>query len=196
MRGVFALNEKYEYRVIRSNRKSVAMQIKNGELIVRAPYLMSSIAIENFVYRNREWIDKQYSIIEEKLDKLRSIEKLSDEEIAKLRKSAANTIPERVKYYAELLGVSYNRISLRCQRTRWGSCSGRGNLNFNYLLMLAPVEVLDSVVVHELCHLKHMDHSDAFYGEILKIYPDYFKHDRWLDEHGAELLARVDREDC
>ena len=97
-------------------------------------------------------------------------------------------IPERVKYYAPQIGVRCGRITIRNQKTRWGSCSAKGNLNFNCLLMLTPPEVIDSVVVHELCHLKEMNHSKKFYDEILRVYPDYKKWDKWLKQNGSGIM--------
>ena len=117
--------------------------------------------------------------------------KLTEAEIDELKARAAKVIPERVAYFAGIVGVSYGRITIRCQKTRWGSCSSKGNLNFNCLLMLAPPEVLDSVVVHELCHLKEMNHSKAFYDEVLRAYPNYREDHQWLKEHGSELMSRV-----
>ena len=84
-----------------------------------------------------------------------------------LADQAVKTIPEKVRYYAPLVGVTYGRITIRNQRTRWGSCSSKGNLNFNCLLMLAPPEVLDSVVVHELCHRKEMNHSKMKWNQLM-----------------------------
>ena len=73
----------------------------------------------------------------------------------------------------------------------WGSCTAKGNLNFNCLLMLTPPEVLDSIVVHELCHRKHMNHSAEFYAEVLRVYPDYRKWEKWLKENGKRLIAQM-----
>lgn len=83
---------------------------------------------------------------------------------------------------------------MRCQTTKWGSCTEGGNLSFNAALMLAPREALDSVVVHELCHLKEMNHSPRFYEEVLRVYPDYRRWHAWLSENGSLLLARIPRE--
>ena len=83
------------------------------------------------------------------------------------------------------------RVTIRNQKSKWGSCSSKGNLNFNCLLMLTPPEVLDSVVVHELCHLKEMNHSPRFYAEVRRVFPDYDKWDRWLKEHGAAIMRRM-----
>ena len=116
---------------------------------------------------------------------------LSRDEINELADMAMTVIPERVRYYAPLIGVTYGRITIRNQRSRWGSCSSKGNLNFNCLLMLAPPEVLDAVIVHELCHRKHMDHSDAFYAEVQRVMPSYKKWDTWLRIHGPALMRRM-----
>ena len=114
--------------------------------------------------------------------------RFTEEERKALVKKARPVFLERVTYYAPLMKVTPGRITIRTQKTRWGSCTQEGNLNFNALLLLAPPEVLDSVVVHELCHLKEMNHSDRFYAEVLRVYPDYRKWERWLKEHGRLIL--------
>ena len=119
------------------------------------------------------------------------MEKLSAEQIRALADQALQTIPPRVARYARLLGVTYGRITIRYQRTRWGSCSSKGNLNFNCLLMLTPLEVVDSVIVHELCHRKEMNHSERFYREVLRVYPDYWRWDKWLKENGELIMMRL-----
>lgn len=118
-----------------------------------------------------------------------SIPHLTDKDLKALADKAREVIPKRVAYYAPKVGVTYGRITIRTQRTRWGSCSAKGNLNFNCLLMLAPAEVIDSVVVHELCHRKEMDHSDRFYAEVYRVFPEYRKWHQWLKENGSLLLA-------
>ena len=129
--------------------------------------------------------------MQEKQAALANVDKLSMEEIRTLAEQALKVIPERAKYYAKKLGVTYGRITIRNQRSRWGSCSQRKNLNFNCLLMLVPPEVLDSVIVHELCHLKEMNHSEKFYAEVLSVFPDYWKHQKWLKENGMAIMARI-----
>ena len=118
-----------------------------------------------------------------------SIRPLTREQLEELKKEAALLIPERVRWYAARLGISYGRVTIRAQRSRWGSCSSKGNLNFNCLLMLAPREVIDSVIVHELCHLRELNHSPAFWELVYRAMPDYKSRDRWLKEHGRELMA-------
>ena len=100
----------------------------------------------------------------------------------------------KLKIYAPLIGVEYGRVTVRRQKSKWGSCSAQGNLNFNCLLMLAPEEVLDYVVVHELCHRKHMDHSKEFWAEVRRVMPDHEKQKKWLKENGAVLMRRIREE--
>ena len=106
-------------------------------------------------------------------------------------KKAKIIISRRVEYYAPKIDVTYNRITIRCQRIRWGSCSSKGNLNFNCLLALFPLEIIDSVVVHELCHRKHMNHSPQFYNEIERVFPQYKKCHKWLNENGSTVMNRL-----
>lgn len=89
------------------------------------------------------------------------------------------------------MGVSYGRISIREQKTRWGSCSSQGNLNFNWRLIFAPENVLDYVVVHELAHRKEMNHSKAFYAIVESVLPDYRVSRKWLRDNGDRLWSAV-----
>lgn len=114
--------------------------------------------------------------------------RITDEEISELKKEAKLKIPKRVGYYAKLIGVTYGRISVRRQKTRWGSCSSKGNLNFNCMLMRMPDEIVDYVVVHELCHRKQMNHSKAFWSEVEKVIPDYKKCEKWLKTEGKNYI--------
>lgn len=100
-------------------------------------------------------------------------------------------IPQRVKKFAPIVGVEYGRITIRMQKSRWGSCSSKGNLNFNCLLMAMPEEIRDYVVVHELCHRKQMNHSDKFWAEVEKVLPDYKASRKWLRDNGEEIMNSV-----
>jgi len=179
-----------EYELIRSNRKTLAAQIKEGRLIVRAPHWVREKDILQFIADHRSRLESLLEESRAQAQALASIPRLSQEELLDIIKQAKAFIPSRVAYYAPQVGVHYKRISIRTQRGRWGSCSSQGNLNFNCLLMLAPREVLDSVVVHELCHLREANHSARFYEEVLRVYPEYRRWDRWLKENGKKLLAR------
>lgn len=178
-----------EYTLIRSDRKTIGLQIKEGKVVVRAPVRLPKKTIDAFVLEHAAWIEKH--LVKAKAGD--SLPKLTEKELRALAAQAKRVIPARVAYYAALLGVEYGRITIRTQKTRWGSCTSTGNLNFNCLLMLAPPEVLDSVVVHELCHRKHMNHSAAFYAEIARVMPDYKARHAWLKQNGRALMNRVER---
>lgn len=180
-----------EYTLIRSKRKTISVEVRGDMVIVRAPNRMPKRDVNAFVQKHEDWITKQLkrSLIQQQ--QLEQVEKLTQQEIDTLYQQAKIVLPERARYFADLLGVDYGRITIRCQKTRWGSCSAKKNLNFNCLLMLAPPEVADSVVAHEVCHLIEMNHSDRFYRLVLRIYPDYHRWNRWLKENGKILMARV-----
>ncbi len=113
---------------------------------------------------------------------------ISREKIRELSRQAMEVIPERVAHYAPLVGVTYKKITIGNWKTIWGTCTyRRGYLDFNCILMLMPTEALDSVVVHELCHLIQPDHSDKFYAEVNRVFPDYGKWDAWLEDHSSVL---------
>lgn len=174
------------YRVIRSARRTLAVQITaDGQVLVRSPYFVSNRQIANFVKSKEVWIEKHLQKEKEPVNKLTQGQQQA------LKNCAKREIPERVAYYASLLGVTYGRITIRHQKTRWGSCSAKGNLNFNCLLMLAPSRVLDYVVIHELCHRKEMNHSPAFWVLVERFCPDYRQSRKWLKENGVGLMARI-----
>ena len=184
--------EKIEYIIKKSRRTTISVQITpDQKLLVKAPAYTSIKEVEELLREKRDWIIKQINRTKVTSQQAAQMGILSDKEIRKLKRDAKKIIPARVEYYAKLSGITYNRIFIRLQKSRWGSCSIEGNLNFNALLALMPLEVLDSVVVHELCHRRHMDHSKAFYDEVLKIFPDYKKWDKWLKQNGAAYQLRV-----
>ena len=177
--------------IYRSHRKTISIELKPGRLIVRAPYRMSTREISAFIQGKKGWIEKHLLRMMERQKAVRQQGPYTDEELKDLAEKARTAIPEKVRRYAPLVGVDYGRITIRHQRTRWGSCSGKGNLNFNCLLMLLPDEVIDSVVVHELCHRKHMNHSPQFYAEVEQVFPEYRRWNKWLNEHGGTYLSRL-----
>lgn len=180
-----------DYRIKRSNRKTICIELTADGILVRAPFKASREEIDAFLRKHRRWIETHQQKQAEALASAREEGALSYEDIRALAEQALEYIPARVDHYAPLIGVHPGRITIRNQRTRWGSCSAKGNLNFNCLLMLAPPEVIDSVVVHELCHLKEMNHSQRFYDEVLRVFPEYHKWHRWLKEHGSAIMKRA-----
>ena len=177
-----------EYELIRSRRRTLALQLKpDGTLQVRAPLHLSKRQIEAFLLEQRDWIERR----QQRLAALPKAEKLSEEELAELKKRARRVFLARAAYFAPVVGVSYSRITIRSQRTKWGSCSAKGGLNFNCLLLLAPTEVLDYVVVHELCHRLEMNHSPRFWAEVERVLPDHAAARKWLRQNGGSLMARL-----
>lgn len=177
-----------EFTLIRANRKTISVQITpEGRVVVRCPRFMPTAQVEDFLRSKRQWIAQHLARIAAQP----RLPMLTIEEIRLLAEKAMAVIPRRVAFYAPLVGVSYGTITIRNQRSRWGSCSGRGNLNFNCLLMLVPEEVLDYVVVHELCHRKEMNHSTKFWAEVERVLPDYAVRRAWLKENGGGILGRM-----
>lgn len=179
-----------EVKIIRSKRKSIAIEIHTEtEVVVRAPKWMSDRAIREFLEKQKGFIEKSRARMAARKESLAGVQKLSEEEFRELAERAKKVLPERVKYYAPIIGVSYGRITIRNQRTRWGSCSAKGNLNFNVALMKVPPQVLDYVVVHELCHRLEMNHSARFWAKVGEVLPEYKTLRKWLKDNGAGIMA-------
>ena len=178
--------EKITYRLIRSARKTISLQItQDGELLVRAPDRVGRGEIDRFVESKRGWIEKH--LFKQEQD----IPKMTEEEFQTLVRRALEVIPQVVARFAPVVGVTYGGITIRNQRTRWGSCSTKGNLNFNCLLLRVRQDVLEYVVVHELCHRKEMNHSPKFWAEVERVLPNYAESKRWLKENGSGLIRSL-----
>ena len=184
-----------DIELIRSDRRSLCIEITSDcKVLVRAPRRMPERDINRFIGEKADWIDihlrKMQKRREEQNKAPETGRALSEQDIRLLTTRAKRVIPSKVRKYAEIIGVDYGRITIRMQKSRWGSCSGQGNLNFNCLLMNAPEEIIDYVVVHELCHRKEMNHSPRFWAEVEKILPDYKNRRKWLKDHGNELMKK------
>ena len=178
--------------LVRSGRKTLALQIQEpGVLLVRAPARMSAADIRRFVLEKRNWITKHLAMAEARETEKQTEPRLTWPQLNALADQALEVLPPRVRFWADRLGVRYGRITVRNQRTRWGSCSSRGNLNFNCLLMLCPQEVADYVIVHELCHRKEMNHSPRFWALVESQLPDWRERRAWLKQNGPALMARM-----
>lgn len=180
--------------IIKSSRRTIELQIcTDGHVRVRAPFYMTDAEIADFLNKKTNWIDKHRTQMKERqqMKTQEPVRRLSPQDIRALADQAMQIIPDKVRFYAEKIGVDYGRGTIRNQKTRWGSCSAKGNLNFNCLLMLAPEDVLDYVVIHELCHRKEMNHSPRFWSEVAKIMPDYKNSKIWLKENGNDIIRRM-----
>ena len=148
------------------------------------PQWMSDREIDSVLRTHADWLKQERARQRPRLALDRRV--VSELEGRRAARELAHMLVEEE---AEALGVEVNRIHIRDQRTRWGSCSASGNLSFNWRLVLAPFEVLDYVVVHEVCHLREPNHSHRFWRLVDRRRPEWREQKRWLDEHGPELLA-------
>ena len=181
---------KYEYTLKRSKRKTISVEIsREAKIIVRAPLKMSVKDIEAFLDSKSEWIDRHLSDMKQKLASMPR--RLTEAEKNELGKNARIVISKRTEHFAKIMGVDYNRIYIKYQKTRFGSCSTKGNLNFNALVALMPSEILDYVIVHELSHLTEMNHSKCFWSEVERVIPDYKRKRKWLKENGIKYMQLI-----
>lgn len=196
-RSIRARKSLLKPEIIRSSRKTLGLEVTSeGMIRIRAPYGVSEDVILRFLESKSAWIQKSLAKVRARQEKLKEEEaqygKLTEAELKVLKMQAEEVFPARAAFYAGKMGISYGRITIRRQKTRWGSCSQSGNLNFNCLLMLAPPGVVDYVVVHELCHRIEMNHSPRFWKLVGKVYPDYDRWKRWLKENGGRLMRMVE----
>ena len=167
-----------DYEIIYSKRKTLCLQVKqNGAVVIRAPFGTTRAKIEEFVLKHRDWVAKKVEIAK---NKPISIDMLDESEIKRLKALAYEIIPPRAEYYANLVGVSYASISINRAKTRFGSCSSQKRLNFSCNLMRYPIEAIDYVVLHEIAHLKELNHSKRFWAIVEKHMPDYKERKRIL----------------
>ncbi len=174
------------YTIVRSQRKTISLQITpQGQVVVRCPRRMARKDIDAFVRSKESWLRRHLETGKNVLPPL------TQAELAFLTEAAREDLSRRLQRLAPLVGVPFGRVTVRHQKTRWGSCSAQGNLNFNCLLMLCPEDVRDYVVIHELCHRKEMNHSPRFWAEVERVMPDFSTPRAWLKEQGGALIRRL-----
>lgn len=159
-----------EYNIVYSDRRTVSISVKNSCVTVKAPRGVSKARIAEIVSSHISWINKQLE--KQKVPRAKDTP-LTDEQIAFLKKSAKVILKSKTEHFAQIMGLKYGRITITSANTRFGSCSSKGNIAFSWRLMLYPEEAIDYVVVHELAHLKEMNHSPAFYRIVEAVLPDY-----------------------
>ena len=159
-----------KYEVIYSDRKTVNIKVKDGSVIIKAPKKIKKDELIKIIEKHGSWIEKA---LEKEKEKSEKYERLTDEDIKALKKEARAYLTEKCEYFSRLMGLSYNRITITSAKTRFGSCTSSKNISFSYRLMLYPEPAREYVVVHELAHLKEMNHSKRFYAIIEKYLPDY-----------------------
>ena len=215
-------------KVIRSNRKTISLQINDdATLIVRAPFKVSDEIINRVILKHSNWIEKKKKEMKSREVKFSKKEFVNGEGFLYLgnyyrlrlvknqetllnfengfflskeysahakdifidwyKRRAHEKISERVRWYAQKRGFKYNKINITNAQKRWGSCSYKRNLNFSWRLIMAPLSVIDYVVVHELVHLVEKNHSRAFWNKVKMLMTDYKKHQEWLKRNGHLL---------
>lgn len=159
-----------DLEIIYSNRKTISITVKEGRVIVRAPRGISQARIDSFINKNLAWIEKRIEITKNHHDPIAS---MTDAQIKRLRELARTYLTAKTEEYSKIMGLKFGRITITGAKTRFGSCSSKGNISYSYRLMLYPEAAIDYVVVHELAHLVEMNHSRRFYAIVEKVLPDY-----------------------
>jgi len=163
--------EEITYRLVRSNRKSLALEIsRDSEVIVRAPKWVAQSSIEGFVRKHEAWINRK---LEARRDRVTIHSELTEEELAALTQRAEEIIPGRVAHFGEVMGLWPTAVKITRTRSRFGSCNSKDKLFFSCRLMLYPAEAVDYVVVHELAHILHKNHGSEFWNTVETYLPDY-----------------------
>lgn len=166
-----------DYVLIKSDRKTASITVNDSlQVVVRAPKYARKSDIDRFVNSNVNAIMRMLEHKKSQLEKYN----VSDYELSELIKSAKKVIPERVDYYSDILGLKPTAVKITKAKKRFGSCSSKNSLCFSCYLMLYPPEAVDYVVVHELAHIKHHNHSKSFYNLIEKYMPDYKQREKLL----------------
>ena len=182
---IYDEEEAIPVQIVYSKRKSLGLQVKNdGTVCARVPRGIPDGTIRLFIEEHSAWILQKRALWRAKAQDTQK--RLPEVDTAVGKRQIRQLIAQRVAYYADIMGISYGRISMRNQKTRWGSCSSDGNLNFNCRLLYVPPELVDYVVVHELAHRRHMDHSPEFWREVEKYMPDYKERRRQLKQYSLE----------
>lgn len=163
---------KYTVRPSRRARNLRLSVTRSQEVIVTVPYrFVSEVMIRYFVDKHREWIFRQVKRMEKYKDKITLPNTRAD--YLEKKNIVIELLKDRVEFFARLYGLKYGRISIRNQSSIWGSCSRRGNLQFNYKIYYLTGELRDYIIVHELCHLKEHNHGERFWALVSKVFPDH-----------------------
>ena len=178
--------------LVRSGRKTVALEVsRDGVVRLRIPYQYPEKMALEFLERKRPWLFQAVEKVNQRQKKRKEAQaacpEITEAEEQAYRRQAKAILTQKADAYAKRMGVTYEKLTVKDQKTRWGSCSAKGNLNFNWRIVLAPEPVTDYVVIHELAHRIHMNHSAAFYQTIEAIMPDYRRQEQWLKENGDSL---------
>lgn len=168
---------KFDYDIVYSKRKTLGITVKGDKVTVRAPYQAQKTLIDIFLFEHEEWV---LNALEKQRNKAAERPEIAPEKEDALRESAKEYFEIKTREYAEKMGLKYSRIKITSAKTRFGSCSSKGNICFSYRLMAYPEAAREYVIVHELCHLVEMNHSKRFYALVKRYLPDYKERKKLL----------------
>lgn len=166
-------NEKIEY-TLKVSKRARMMRLavyRGGDFIVTAPRSVGEDVIERFIIEKSQWVIDKINYL--KQFPAGTLIKSNRGDFLKHKKAALELAEKRIEYFNGFYKFKFNKINIRDQRTRWGSCSKKSNLNFNYKIMLLPRQLADYIIVHELCHLGEFNHSKKFWNLVAKAIPNY-----------------------
>lgn len=178
-----------EYVLIRSKRKTLALYVKrDGSIEVRAPLRISKACIDDFILKKRGWIEKTQNKLSARQTAKRIIRLTAKEEV-QYKKQAKTYLQQKCLFFSQIMGLRHGEVKINSAKTRWGSCNRKGDINFSYRLLFVPEDLIDYVVVHELAHVREMNHSAGFWTIVERIMPDYKARRKRLREfeHQIEL---------
>lgn len=169
-----------EYEVIRSKRKTLALTVTaQGNVIVRAPVRCNEKIIEAFVKKHEDWIERKLEAMLIRREKAEAFV-INEADVQEYIRRAKDYIPQRTAYWSEITGLEPSYVKITSAKKRYGSCNGKNGICFSFRLMAFPSEAVDYVIVHELAHIKHKNHSAEFYNLIKHYLPDYKKYENML----------------
>ncbi|PIR03297.1 MAG: hypothetical protein COV60_01105 [Candidatus Magasanikbacteria bacterium CG11_big_fil_rev_8_21_14_0_20_43_7] len=164
--------------------KNVRILIKpDASVVVSAPKRVSKKFIDTFVTTQQTWVREQIEKLKTTSHRWEAPHGVLQDSYQSCKARALQFVHERLRHYSEHYGYEYQRVSIKKMSSRWGSCSSEGNLSFHYRLLFLPLELADYVIVHELCHLKELNHSQRFWRQVRETVPDYRKRKYVLDRY-------------
>lgn len=179
--GIQGEEIRYELRVSRRARRMRIAVLRSGEVVATVPRFLNRRHAERFMKEKESWISRKINYFKNHTRKM--LVPASARHYAEYRERALEFVKARTFILNTLYRFPYSSITIRNQKTRWGSCSRKGSLNFNYRILFLPVELADYLIVHELCHLKHFNHSSKFWALVAQMCPDYKANRKSLKQY-------------
>jgi predicted metal-dependent hydrolase len=174
--------------IVYSKRRSIVLQVKNGEVFLKAPLRTPIKFLNDLITKKTQWIKEKIEL-SQKIYANKEIKKSISKETSELyKKEFGSYLIEKVNHYANQIGVTFNKITIRKTVSRWGSCSSSGNLSFSIFLWDTPNHVIDYVIIHELCHRRYMNHSEDFWQLVSRNCPEYKLAEKWLKLNGNKVM--------